>query len=112
MFIYLGIKVSLLIIIFNIMGRIALNHKKKIIIKSSKFECGFDRLRKVHPIFSIQFFLICLIFIILDIEIILLIPSIVNLFSIQIMLSLLFFLIILTLGLKEEWKKGTMEWSY
>lgn len=82
--------------------------------KSSPFECGFDPKRTARIPFSIRFFLLAIIFIVFDIEIVLLmpIPSIIltSDFNITLITSTLFLLILL-LGLIHEWKEGSLDWS-
>ncbi|BFM98435.1 NADH dehydrogenase subunit 3 (mitochondrion) [Sergentomyia squamirostris] len=83
--------------------------------KSSPFECGFDPKTSSRIPFSLQFYLIGIIFLIFDIEIALLLPMI---FSYQItnltiwMYTSFCFLIILLLGLFHEWYQGALNWSY
>nr|YP_009185859.1 NADH dehydrogenase subunit 3 [Liogluta microptera]ALO70663.1 NADH deshydrogenase subunit 3 [Liogluta microptera] len=82
--------------------------------KSSPFECGFDPKSSARMPFSLQFFLIAVIFLIFDVEITLLIPFILimKISSIKIyMISLMFFLLILLLGLYHEWNQGALKWS-
>nr|YP_009128560.1 NADH dehydrogenase subunit 3 [Formica selysi]AJP76863.1 NADH dehydrogenase subunit 3 [Formica selysi] len=82
--------------------------------KISPFECGFDPLSKSRMPFSIQFFLISLIFLIFDIEITLLIPLVYMFFSMnKIMLfSSSLFLIILIIGLIIEYMEKSIDWKY
>lgn len=82
--------------------------------KSSPFECGFNPFNSARIPFSLRFFLIAVIFLIFDVEITLLlpIPLIYKITDINMMtFTLLIFIIILTLGLYYEWKKGALEWS-
>nr|AIW06233.1 NADH dehydrogenase subunit 3 [Opiliones sp. MT-2014] len=80
--------------------------------KASPFECGFNPLYKNRLPFSLQFFLIALIFIIFDIEIILVIPAPLTIFNHhQVILSIILLILILTLGLFHEWKEGSLNWA-
>nr|YP_009185807.1 NADH dehydrogenase subunit 3 [Callicerus obscurus]ALO70435.1 NADH deshydrogenase subunit 3 [Callicerus obscurus] len=82
--------------------------------KNSPFECGFDPKSSARMPFSLQFFLIAVIFLIFDVEITLLIPfiMIMKITSLKIyFLTLSFFLLILLMGLFHEWNQGALKWS-
>nr|AML26038.1 NADH dehydrogenase subunit 3 [Staphylinidae sp. BMNH 1274248] len=82
--------------------------------KNSPFECGFDPKSSSRLPFSLQFFLIAVIFLIFDVEITLLIPYILimKISSIKIFsIALIFFIIILLMGLYHEWTQGALNWS-
>nr|ALO70748.1 NADH deshydrogenase subunit 3 [Neobisnius villosulus] len=82
--------------------------------KSSPFECGFDPKSSARLPFSIQFFLIAIIFLIFDVEITLLIPLILIMKTsnlINYSLITLFFIIILLVGLYHEWNQGALNWA-
>nr|YP_010284526.1 NADH dehydrogenase subunit 3 [Nadezhdiella cantori]UKQ56269.1 NADH dehydrogenase subunit 3 [Nadezhdiella cantori] len=83
--------------------------------KSSPFECGFDPKNPARLPFSLQFFLIAVIFLIFDVEITLLLPMVMTLTSANIMnysTLVLFFLIVLLGGLYHEWSQGALNWAY
>nr|YP_010535265.1 NADH dehydrogenase subunit 3 [Megacopta cribriella]UYA97726.1 NADH dehydrogenase subunit 3 [Megacopta cribriella] len=82
--------------------------------KMSPFECGFDPLKSARKPFSIQFFLLAVLFLIFDIEITLIIPIIITMkwsMASSWVLTITLFLIILMLGLYHEWKNGMLEWA-
>nr|AVN68080.1 NADH dehydrogenase subunit 3 [Ellipsidion sp. BLA050] len=83
--------------------------------KSSPFECGFDPKNSARVPFSLQFFLIAVIFLIFDVEIALLLPmtiimkhSNMKLWTLTSML----FLMILLVGLYHEWYQGSLQWAH
>lgn len=82
--------------------------------KSTPFECGFDPKDNARLPFSTRFFLLAVIFLVFDIEIILLMPSPIIL---KVAPSSFFigtstiFLIILLLGTLHEWREGSLSWS-
>nr|YP_010592938.1 NADH dehydrogenase subunit 3 [Anomala corpulenta]QWQ49942.1 NADH dehydrogenase subunit 3 [Mimela splendens]WAB65621.1 NADH dehydrogenase subunit 3 [Anomala corpulenta] len=82
--------------------------------KASPFECGFDPKSSARLPFSLQFFLIAVIFLIFDVEITLLIPLILTLKITNISMYTyiaIFFLLILLLGLYHEWNQGALNWA-
>nr|QGK86785.1 NADH dehydrogenase subunit 3 [Siobla xizangensis] len=81
--------------------------------KNSPFECGFDPKGKSRMPFSIQFFLIAVIFLIFDVEITLMLPMILimclsNYFTWLFLSS--YFILILLMGLYYEWNFGALNW--
>nr|AGJ50259.1 NADH dehydrogenase subunit 3 [Pontoscolex corethrurus] len=82
--------------------------------KSSPFECGFDPKSLARVPFSMRFFLLAIIFIVFDIEIILLMPIPISLTLCNTTTMILVpttFLLILILGLLHEWNEGALDWS-
>nr|WKK30223.1 NADH dehydrogenase subunit 3 [Ancistrocerus parietum] len=82
--------------------------------KPSPFECGFNPLTNARLPFSMQFFIIGIMFLIFDIEIIILIPLIPSLklnYNPTLWFNSMFFiLMILFLGLYYEWNENSITW--
>ena len=75
--------------------------------KLTSYECGFDPFGSFGQPFSIKFFLVAILFLIFDVEVVLLLPwSILPIVNYQIVVL---FLVILTLGLIYEWLRGGLE---
>nr|YP_011035826.1 NADH dehydrogenase subunit 3 [Plaxiphora tricolor]WRI60256.1 NADH dehydrogenase subunit 3 [Plaxiphora tricolor] len=90
-------------------------YKKKMMNreKMSPFECGFDPKNSARTPFSLRFFLITVIFLVFDIEIVLLLPFLITMkISIDIfsLLSSIIVLLILTIGTFHEWSEGSLQW--
>nr|APX40167.1 NADH dehydrogenase subunit 3 [Cryptocephalus moraei] len=101
---------SVMLLMLNLISKKTFSDREK----SSPFECGFDPKTSARLPFSIQFFLIAIIFLIFDVEIALLIPLIKSMTSTSMTsfstVSILF-LIILIVGLIHEWKQGALNWK-
>nr|ATF28662.1 NADH dehydrogenase subunit 3 [Typhlocyba sp. EMHAU-15062510] len=115
---YLSIKhlLMILIIVIAIMILVLAISKKTIVDlqKSTPFECGFNPMTFKRLPFSIHFFLIAVIFLIFDIEIIIILPMTLTLKSSLIkmwMLTGTIFMIILVIGLYHEWTNGMLNWT-
>nr|BBU67672.1 NADH dehydrogenase subunit 3 [Polistes riparius] len=82
--------------------------------KPSPYECGFNPLTSSRLPFSIQFFLIALIFLIFDIEIILIFPLIPSLIKSKNFffwtLSMFIIYLCLIIGLIYEWNEQSIIW--
>lgn len=89
---------------------------KKNRIKDTAYECGVQGGGLVHTRFSVKFYLTALLFMLFDLEVVILIPwtFIYREFlahHIAILGPILFFLGVLILGLVYEVKKGALEWE-
>nr|QMS48892.1 NADH dehydrogenase subunit 3 [Haementeria acuecueyetzin] len=81
--------------------------------KSSPFECGFDPNSLARIPFSTRFFLLAIIFIVFDIEVVLLMPIPILMSSYMpshYIMIFMIFLIILLVGLIHEWNEGSIDW--
>ena len=114
---YLPILLFLIIsIIFSIAAlslSFILSPKKPSDEKLSPYECGFEPFDDARTKFDIRFYLVALLFIIFDLEVTFLFPWAISLKDIRIFgyVSMMIFLIILTIGFIYEWKKGALEWE-
>lgn len=81
--------------------------------KLSTYECGFDPLSSARKNFDIKFYLVSILFIIFDLEIVFLFPWAVSLSKISYggFWSMMVFLAILTIGFIYECCKGALEWE-
>lgn len=85
-------------------------------IKDSAYECGVAAEGVIHTRFSVKFYLTALLFMLFDLEIVILIPwtfiyreFLAN--HIAILGPILFFIGVLVLGLIYEVKKGALQWE-
>ena len=67
------------------------------------YECGFDPYGSIHYRYDIRFYVIALLFLLFDLELVYLYPIIIN-FNFFIYFYSLIFLIILAIGLIYEYK--------
>ena len=77
------------------------------------FECGNDPIGNPRNRFSVQFFLIALLFIIFDVEVVFIFPWAVLFRQLGWygFIEMAVFLVILIIGLFYVWKKGALEWE-
>jgi NADH-quinone oxidoreductase subunit A len=81
--------------------------------KLSSYECGFEPYGQARMTFDIHFYLVAIIFIVFDIEVLFLLPfalSFSAFYALPIHIMGLF-LGILTLGFYYEWQRGVLNWK-
>jgi len=81
--------------------------------KNSTYECGFDPFDDSRSRFEVKFYLVAILFIIFDLEIIFLFPWAITFKELGLFgfLSMMFFLLVLTIGFVYEWTKGALDWN-
>ncbi|MBP9752704.1 MAG: NADH-quinone oxidoreductase subunit A [Proteobacteria bacterium] len=85
--------------------------------KETPYECGFDTfdlpVENTRHKFTVQFYLVAILFIIFDLEIALLFPWAISLFKLGFFgfYTVLLFLLILAIGFAYEWRKGALDWE-
>jgi NADH-quinone oxidoreductase subunit A len=80
--------------------------------KISAYECGFEPFQDARNKVDIKFYIVAILFIIFDIEVVFLLPWIVNFLylSTQGFWLMILFLAILALGFAYEIVKGALDW--
>ena len=81
--------------------------------KLSAYECGFEPFEDARVKFDVRFYLAPILFIIFDLEVAFLFPWAISLSLTGLVgyLSMMIFLLILTVGFVYEWKKGALDWE-
>ena len=81
--------------------------------KLSAYECGFEAFGDSRMEFDVRFYLVAILFIIIDLEIAFLFPWAISLGYLGALgfWSMMVFLLILTIGFIYEWKKGALDWD-
>jgi len=118
--IFLGIALGLGIVLMGLPFLVAPNNPEP--EKISAYECGFNAFDDARMKFDVRFYLVAILFIIFDLEVAFLFPWAVvfndliegsgfpALASLG-LLSMIVFLLVLTIGFIYEWKKGALEWE-
>lgn len=80
--------------------------------KVTAYECGFAPIRYPNQPFSIRFFLVGIIFLIFDLEVMYLVPWAISHNSLSIFSNFMvvYFILFMVIGLIYEWHKGGLEW--
>jgi NADH-quinone oxidoreductase subunit A len=81
--------------------------------KLSPYECGFEAFEDARMKFDVRYYLVAILFILFDLEIAFLFPwaTVINDIGLAGFLSMMLFLVILTVGFVYEWMKGALEWE-
>ena len=115
-YIFIFVNFIIFVLILAILVTLAgVGFRKKLPLDREKirpFECGFSPKFNARLPFTLRFFLVALIFLVFDVELVLLFPFLVSLFSssnINIVFIVMFLLVILSLGLIHEWNQGSLE---
>src|SRR4051812_35065443 len=90
-----------------------LNPKDEDPEKLSAYECGFDPFGQSRSRFDVRFYLVSILFIIFDLEVMFLFPWSVLFVSLGsfALFVVVYFLLILTVGFFYEWASGALDWD-
>ena len=88
--------------------------------KVSTYECGFNAFDDARMKFDVQFYIVAILFIIVDLDVAFLFPWAVMLFNPELGMnrdfqifafwSMFVFIAVFAVGFLYEWKKGALEW--
>ena len=109
--VYAVIAVSLPAAAIFVAGLLAPKKPNK--IKNTTYECGIETVGDARAQVKVQYYIFGLIFLLFDVEVVLLYPWAVayNQIPLYAVLEGVLFILILAGGLLWAWKKGTFEWN-
>ncbi len=90
---------------------------KRTAIKDSSYECGMLPLTEGQPRFSVKFYIVAMLFVLFDIEVVFLYPGAIiykdylSIFGTGIAWSALGFVSILGVAFLYAWRKGALNWK-
>ena len=116
--IFLGIAVALGLVL--ILAAVIVAPKDADPEKLSAYECGFNAFDDARMKFDVQFYIVAILFIIVDLDVAFLFPWAVTLFNPELgadrdfqifaFWSMFVFIAVFAIGFLYEWKKGALEW--
>ena len=86
--------------------------KTRSLQKITSYECGFEPFQEARLKFNVHFYIIAILFLLFDLEVIFIFPwlSSLHIMSSTGFISMFCFIIILTIGFIYEWLKGALNW--
>ena len=90
-----------------------LGPKRKSKVKSEIFECGIESQGNARIPFSVKYFLIAILFVLFDVEVIFMYPWAVNFkeLGMQGLIEMFLFIALFTIGFVYIIKKGALKWE-
>jgi NADH-quinone oxidoreductase subunit A len=90
-----------------------LGPRKKSAVKDEAFECGIESIGNARTPFSIKYFLVAILFVLFDVEVIFMYPWAVNFKTLGVagLLEMFMFIGFLIIGLLYIIKKGALKWE-
>ncbi len=81
--------------------------------KGIGYECGFDPFSDARDPFNVKFYLISILFILFDVEVVFFIPWVLCLKQVAFFgfITMYIFVFLLIVGFIYEWRKGCLEWT-
>jgi NADH-quinone oxidoreductase subunit A len=109
---FIFVVISLLIVVLLFVLSYLFSIKNATAEKLSAYECGFSPFSDARQSFDVSFYVVGILLIIFDLELVLIWPwaENINFVSIFGYLVVLFFIFILIIGFVFEWKQGALNW--
>jgi NADH-quinone oxidoreductase subunit A len=100
-------------ILFAMIASHNLGPKKKSAVKDEAFECGIESVGNARTPFSIKYFLVAILFVLFDVEVIFMYPWAVNFKTLGVsgLIEMFMFMGFLVIGLLYIIKKGALKWE-
>jgi NADH-quinone oxidoreductase subunit A len=114
---YLPILILLAVSLANAVGIVVLSHLvspfRPTPAKSGPYESGMTPLGDARERFSIKFYMVAILFIVFDLETIFLVSwgVVMRALGWEGFIAAMIFIVVLTVGMIYEWKKGALEWE-
>ena len=105
--------VALGFVVVTLVATHLLGPKRKTAIKDEAFECGIESIGDARSPFSIKYFLVAILFVLFDVEVIFMYPWAVNFKELGLtgLLEMFTFMAVLFIGLMYIFKKGALKWE-
>lgn len=112
LFLVVLITALFLVVAAMIIARLVSPHSTNA-LKGEVYECGIPTRGSSWAQFHVGYYLFALLFLVFDVETVLLFPwaVITKSAGLQGLVCVLFFLVVLTLGLAYAWRKGVLVWK-
>ncbi|HUF50306.1 MAG TPA: NADH-quinone oxidoreductase subunit A [Longimicrobiales bacterium] len=114
---YVPILILLGVSLANAVGMVALSHVvspyRPTAAKLDPYESGMTPLGDARERFSVKFYMVAILFIVFDLETIFLVSwgVVMRALGWEGFVAALIFIVVLTVGMIYEWKKGALEWE-
>ncbi|MES2545557.1 MAG: NADH-quinone oxidoreductase subunit A [Bacteroidota bacterium] len=114
---YLPILMQLVLAVGFVVGTIIvsgkLGPKRNSKIKDDNFECGIESIGNARIPFSVKYFLVAILFVLFDVEVIFLYPWAINFkeLGMEGMMKMIVFMLLLLVGFFYIIKKKALEWE-
>lgn len=114
---YLPLLLLIGFVVLNAVGMLLLSHlvspRRPTDVKGSPYESGITPLGGTQDRFSVKFYLVAMLFVVFDIEVVFLIPWGVAFRQLGLagLVAMTVFILILEVGHVYAWKRGALEWD-